>query len=104
MEDSNPKNTLIRNGHVIDPANQVDTIADVLIVNGKIEAVEANLVIPDDKLKVEEFDARGLVVTPGLIDCHVHVYEHATVLGLNPDQYCLSRGVTTVVDAGSAGD
>ena len=93
---------VIRNGQVIDPANQIDTKADVMILNGKIEAVGVHLVVPDGH-KLEEFDARGYIVTPGLVDCHVHVYEHATVLGANPDRCCLSRGVTTVVDAGSTG-
>ena len=43
-------------------------------------------------------------VTPGWIDSHVHCYEHSTPLGINVDKYCLARGVTTVVDAGSAGN
>lgn len=42
-------------------------------------------------------------MTPGLIDMHVHVFEHATPIGINADQYCIGRGVTTVVDAGSCG-
>lgn len=100
MENPFPKNTVIRNGHVIDPANQIDTIADVLIVDGKIQEVGTNVLVPDG---AEEFDAEGYIVSPGLIDCHVHIYEHATALGVNADHYSLSRGVTTVVDAGSAG-
>jgi dihydroorotase len=42
-------------------------------------------------------------VTPGLIDVHVHVFEGVGPTGLNADQYCLGRGVTTAVDAGSTG-
>ena len=49
------------------------------------------------------FDATGLVVTPGLVDIHAHLYEHVTPLGVDPDATCLARGVTTAVDAGSAG-
>lgn len=48
-------------------------------------------------------DARDLIVTPGLIDFHVHVYEGVSHYGVDVDATCLERGVTTVVDAGSAG-
>ena len=51
----------------------------------------------------EVVDCQGLLVLPGLIDLHVHVYHAATVLGVEPDTTCLARGVTTVVDGGSAG-
>lgn len=92
---------LIRNGRVLDPANGFDGIADVEIQNGKIVKVGKDL---DIQLKQhEEFDATGCLVTPGLIDIHAHVYQYATPLGVNPDETCLARGVTTVVDAGSAG-
>eukprot|EP00106_Octopus_bimaculoides_P023174 XP_014790616.1 PREDICTED: deacetylase EF_0837-like [Octopus bimaculoides] len=49
------------------------------------------------------FDASGCYVVPGLIDCHVHAYQYATPLGIDVDEFCLRRGVTTAVDAGSAG-
>ena len=45
----------------------------------------------------------GLLVVPGLVDIHVHVYQDETPLGIDADEYCLSRGSTTVVDLGSAG-
>ena len=41
-----------------------------------------------------EIDASGCMVLPGLIDCHVHVYEHCTQLGVNADENCLARGLT----------
>lgn len=50
-----------------------------------------------------EFDASGCIVCPGLIDIHVHCYPLKTSLGIDPDTHCLPRGVTTVIDAGSAG-
>ena len=62
--------TLLRNGRVIDPANQRDEIADVLLVDGRI----ADPSTPHGK-KVEEIDCTGLVVAPGLIDIHVHFRE-----------------------------
>ena len=62
---------LIRGGHVIDPANDFDGVADVLIVDGKIAAVK-----PDIKFSADyEYDATGKIVTPGLIDMHVHFRE-----------------------------
>ncbi len=62
---------LIRGGRVIDPANEIDEIADVLIVDGKISAVE-----PDIKFSAQnEYNAAGKIVVPGLIDMHVHLRE-----------------------------
>ena len=65
---------LLTGGRVIDPANRLDSTADVLILNGKIAAVgqDAAKQAPRD---VEKFDAKGLVVCPGLIDLHVHLRE-----------------------------
>jgi dihydroorotase len=48
-------------------------------------------------------DAAGLLVTPGWVDLHTHLYEGVSHYGIDPDTYCLRRGVTTAVDAGSAG-
>ena len=45
----------------------------------------------------------GLIVTPGLVDLHTHLYEGVSHYGIDPDTYCLGRGVTTAVDAGSSG-
>jgi dihydroorotase len=63
---------LLTGGRVVDPANQFDAIADVLMINGKISAVGKNLSAP---AAVEKFDARGKIVCPGLIDLHVHFRE-----------------------------
>ncbi len=65
------KSIIIRGGRVIDPANNFDGVADVLIVDGKIAAVE-----PDIKASADfEYNAAGKIVTPGLIDMHVHFRE-----------------------------
>ena len=93
---------LIINGLVIDPANDIDQIhLDIAVKDGKI----LNVFKPGEKnyIASDTYDASGCYLTPGLIDVHVHCYEHVTSLGINPDHTCLSRGVTTVVDAGSAG-
>jgi dihydroorotase len=63
---------LLTGGRVVDPASQFDSIADVLLRDGKISAVGKNLSAPAG---VEKFDARGRVVAPGLIDLHVHLRE-----------------------------
>lgn len=62
---------LITNGHVIDPANQIDDIRDIFIKDGKVVKVATNI---SDKAD-ETIDAKGLVVTPGLIDLQVHFRE-----------------------------
>jgi dihydroorotase len=65
---------LLTQGRVIDPANEVDSISDLLILHGKIAAIgaEAGRKAPAD---IRRFDAKGLVVCPGLIDSHVHLRE-----------------------------
>jgi dihydroorotase len=65
---------LLTGGRVIDPASQLDSTADLLIVDGKISAVgkDAAAKAPAD---VERLDVKGLVVCPGLIDLHVHLRE-----------------------------
>ena len=64
--------TIIRNGRIIDPANKRDEIGDLLILDGKIADVSQLSTINSQP---EEIDARGLIVTPGLIDMHVHLRE-----------------------------
>jgi dihydroorotase len=63
---------VIRNGRVIDPANKRDEIADLVIVDGKI-ADQSAVRIPQSE--IDEIDARNLIVSPGLIDMHVHLRE-----------------------------
>jgi dihydroorotase len=64
--------TIIRRGRVIDPANKRDEIADLLIVDGQIAEQSA---AHSSQSKIEEIDAKGLIVAPGLIDMHVHLRE-----------------------------
>jgi dihydroorotase len=91
---------LIRGGHVIDPANDLDAPADVAIRDGRIAAVAPSL-DPDQAREV--IDASGQIVTPGLVDLHTHFYWGATYWGIEADPVAARSGVTTWVDAGSAG-
>ena len=92
---------IVRGGRVIDPSQELDTIADVAIRGQRIAAIGVDLV----KLGVrgEVVDARGLLVTPGWVDLHTHVYWGGAPLGIEADPHCVRRGVTTAVDAGTAG-
>lgn len=64
---------LIKNGHVIDPANGIDEITDIFIENGVISEIGVNKDL--EGLDIEMIDAQGKVVTPGLVDMHVHLRE-----------------------------
>jgi dihydroorotase len=67
-----PRPILVRGGRVIDPASGIDRPADLLLQDGKVEAIEQNLGRPDGAMVIE---AAGKVVSPGLIDLHVHLRE-----------------------------
>ena len=99
---------VIKGGHVIDPKNDIDAIMDVAVNGGTIALVSKNI---DAKQGIQVVDARGMYVTPGLIDIHTHdfygtqpdhQYEDGN-LGIAPDGFTFRSGVTTVVDAGSSG-
>jgi len=86
---------VVKGGRVIDPAGRVDRVADVAIEGGRIRAIESNVAAAD---AAEILDARGKIVTPGLIDIHVHV----GAPDLTPASL-VGDGVTSMVDGGSAG-
>ena len=65
-------NLVIRNGRILDPANQRDEVADLAIIDGRIADLSA---IRSPQSEIEEIDASNLVVAPGLIDLHVHLRE-----------------------------
>ncbi len=90
---------IIKNGKVIDPSQDINDYRDIAISQGKIAAIETR--IPSQAKEI--IDANHQYVTPGLIDLHTHVYWGGMALGINADHHCLNNGVTTVLDAGSAG-
>jgi dihydroorotase len=91
---------LIKGGAVIDPGQNLQAPLDVAVKDGKILELSPDIAAAR---AVRVVSAKGKIVTPGLIDVHVHVFEGVGPTGLNADQYCLGRGVTTAVDAGSTG-
>ncbi|MYB54900.1 MAG: amidohydrolase/deacetylase family metallohydrolase [Gemmatimonadetes bacterium] len=91
---------LIKGGTLVDPAESLSAVRDVAFAGGLVAAVGKDLDTGDAR---EVIDAAGCVVTPGLIDIHVHVFAGVSHYGIEPDPTCLARGATTVVDAGSAG-
>jgi len=99
---------VIKGGHVIDPKNNINDVMDVAITDGKIVAVAKNI---DGTKATQVVNAKGLYVTPGLVDIHTHNFAgtHADqylmdgTSALPPDGFTLRNGVTTVADAGCSG-
>jgi len=91
---------LVKDGTVIDPSQQIEGRYDISISDGKIVSIAEEIPTSAARKIVE---AKGRIVTPGLIDLHTHVYWGATRTGLNPDLTSLPKGVTTVLDCGSSG-
>ena len=91
---------LLSGGTVIDPAQGTRAAANVAFAGGHIAAVDPGLRPADAE---ETVDCAGLLVAPGMIDLHVHVFAGVSHYGIEPDPNCVAKGVTTAVDAGSAG-
>src|SRR5687767_1302297 len=96
---------VIKGGHVIDAKNNINSIMDVAVLDGKIAKVDKNI----DTIGVAQVvDAKGMYVTPGLIDIHGHVFagtqpDHYLsdgFLALPADGFTFRVGVTTIVDCG----
>ncbi len=96
----------LRGGRVIDPERGIDEVTDVLIGGGKILAVGSateHLGVQELPSEVQIVDVTGLVVTPGLIDLHAHVYPGLGNFCVGPDEAGVERGVPIVVDGGTSG-
>lgn len=91
---------MITGGTVIDPGNRICHQGDIGVKDGVISELGQDLTGRESSRYV---DATGFLVTPGLVDIHTHLYSGVSHYGIDPDLTCLVRGVTTAVDAGSAG-
>src|SRR5687768_3352518 len=99
---------VIKEGHVIDPKNNIDGVMDIAINDGKIAQVAKNI---DSWQANQVVNAKGFYITPGLIDIHTHNFVGTNLDqaymdgpgGVIPDGFSFRSGVTTVVDAGSSG-
>ena len=91
---------LLKGGEVIDPSQDIRAKLDVAVTDGVISAVAPDI-DPSGAARVINVD--GNIVVPGMIDLHTHVYEGINQNGINPDLAGVLSGVTTVLDAGSAG-
>lgn len=100
--------TVIKGGHVIDPKNNIDELMDVAIQDGRIAKIAKNI---DATGASQIVDAKGLLVVPGLIDIHGHVfygtrpnsYLSDGLVAVDPDSFTFRVGVTTIVDCGGPG-
>src|SRR5712691_3072694 len=96
--ENEPFDLLLRGGHVICPASQLNGVMDVAIRNGKIAAVQADILPSSAK---DVIDVRGRLVLPGMIDTHAHVYKYVSGrFGLDADMVGVHSGVTTLIDQG----
>jgi dihydroorotase len=97
----------VAGGRLLDPGQGIDAPGSVDITCRAIAAVRTDGTQPaapePAPAERQTLDASGLIVTPGLVDLHTHLYPGVSHYGIDPDPHCLDRGVTTAVDAGSAG-
>ena len=97
---------LLKGGRVIDPKNNIDGPCDVAIAGKTIAAVAPDI---NPALAVRVVDVAGHIVTPGILDIHVHVYHTRAPegepegLSVVADAHAFHSGVTTMVDTGTAG-
>lgn len=91
---------VIRGGEVIDPSQKLRGIRDIGIRFGQVAAVEPN--IAADRAR-QTIDAKGKLVTAGLVDLHAHIYPYGSAIGIPPDELVPYSATTTYVSAGDAG-
>lgn len=100
IESASHYDLVLKGGTVVDPAQSLHSRADIAFLDGIVAAVGDALPTANAR---EVVDCEGQLVVPGLIDLHVHVFPGVSHYGIEPDPHCIAHGVTTAVDAGSAG-
>ena len=95
--ESEVNDLVLKGGRVVDPSQGIDKVTDIAFANGKVAAIGDNLSGKDTR------NVAGKIVSPGLIDLHTHVYWGGTSLGVEAELLARTGGVTTFIDAGSAG-
>ena len=95
-----PHEVLLRQGRVIDPSQGLDQICDVRFLNGVVAEIELNLAAGVD---ADVRNVTGMIVTPGLIDLHTHVYWGGTSIAVDPIALARQSSTATLVDAGTSG-
>jgi dihydroorotase len=91
---------VLKGGTVVDPSIGLDEPSDVAVSGGTIARIDRDIPVAEAARTIE---VAGRIVTPGLIDLHAHVFDGFTRNGVHPDLGGVHAGVTTIVDAGSAG-
>jgi dihydroorotase len=91
---------LLKGGTVLDPSSKLDGRQDVAVQGDRIARIAPQIAETE---AARTIDVTGKLVVPGLIDLHAHVFEAVNRMGVNPDLGGVYAGVTTIVDAGSAG-
>lgn len=102
-----PYDVLLKGGRLIDPANGIDALRDLAIKDGRVAAVSETI---DAGQSRQVLDVKGMIVTPGLVDIHVHLFHTTNIKdvwagdnSVRPDDFSFRTGVTTMADAGTAG-
>ena len=88
---------ILKGGRIIDPANGRDEVADIGFGDGRVAALGSGLPLRGSEI----VDARNLIVVPGLVDLHTHVYWGGTSLGVDAAELAPRSGTTTFVDGAS---
>jgi dihydroorotase len=91
---------IVRGGRVIDPVQGLNAVLDVAVRDNRIAALAPHIPISP---RARVLDAAGCLVTPAIIDHHVHCFEHVTDMGVHPDQVGVDQGVSAVVEQGTVG-
>ena len=91
---------ILKGGHIIDPSQELNSLADIGLYNGRILKIQKGLNLSNAKKVI---DVSKCILTPGLIDLHTHVYWGGTSLGIDAEEFCRKSAVTTAIDTGSTG-